>query len=271
MTVEENAQERIDYAGKLRTLSQQIPAAACHLKNGIAADAAGDLLAKAVTDFETILSALEFGDSDLNINAPETRRRSLAAIHELRAQWQPLETAANAMINGTATEADFDYLMSEDAAVLAASQRTLEELTEQYSNPNAVTRASLMMIDISGRQLMLTQQMSKDSCILGSAPTSDDVRSNLESTVGIFEASLEALRFGMPAVGIGAPPNAQISEGLQAVLDDWKTVQPMVASVVAGEQLDNAARTQKFQALNATMNQMSAVVAMYVAAAAPSE
>lgn len=271
MTTQDNAQERINYAGKLRMLSQQIPAAACHLNQAIATDAAASVLTTAVAEFEAILSALEFGNADLNINAPETRRKSLAAIHELRAQWQPLQAAAVAMTNANATEADINYVLTENLPVLAAAQRTLEELTEQYSNPNAVTRASMMMIDISSRQLMLTQQLSKDTCILASAPAAEDDRGNLETTVGIFEASLEALRFGMPAVGIGAPPNAQISEGLEAVVNEWSTVQPMIASVVAGETLDPATSAQKFERLNATMNQMDAVVAMYVAAAAPSE
>lgn len=267
----ENAQERINNAGKLRMLSQQIPAAACNLSQGVATDTAGALLATSVGKFDTILSALEFGDPALNIAAPETRRKTLAALQEVRDAWQPLQVAASAMTQGTATDGDVATVLSENVPVLNASQRTLAELTEQYSNPNAVTRASLMMIDIAGRQLMLTQQMAKDACILAGNPDAEDVRAELQSITGIFEASLEALRFGMPAAGINAPPNPEISQGLQAVLDAWTAVKPMIDSVIAGEQLDVAENAAIFEGLNATLNQMDPVVTLYVAAAAPGQ
>lgn len=271
MASADNAQERIDNAGKLRMLSQQIPAAACNLNQGVATDTAGALLATSVSKFDTILAALEFGDPALNINAPETRRKTLAALQEVRDAWQPLQVAASAMTQGTATDSDVATVLSENIPVLMTTKNMLVELTEQYSNPNDVTRASLMMIDIAGRQLMLTQQMAKDACILASNPDAEDARAELQSMTGIFEASLEALRFGMPAAGINAPPNPEISQGLQAVLDAWTAVKPRIASVIAGEQLDAADNAAIFEGLNATLNQMDPVVTLYVAAAAPDQ
>ena len=268
--VEENAQERINLSGKLRMLSQRIPAAACHLNRGISVTAAGPLLENATLEFDKILSALEFGDADLNIMEPETRRKSLARIHELREIWTPFQQAAETVSAGTATDAELGYLMNENMSVLAAAQLIVEELVKQYSNPNATTQASLMLIDISGRQRMLTQKMSKESCMIGSAHQTPQTTDDLTGTVSIFEASLEALRFGMPQVGIGAPPTAEIADGLQGVLDDWNGVAPLIAQVVETGELSDADHEIKFLGLNTTMANMNVVVGMYAQEARPS-
>lgn len=269
VTQEENAQERINFSGKLRMLSQRIPSAACHFNRGIETAGAGALLDGATAEFEQILTALEFGDEDLNVINPETRRKTLASIHALRELWEPFKAAADAVTAGTAGEAEFDYLLNQNMAVLGAAQLLVEELVKQYSNPNAATRSSLMLIDISGRQRMLTQKMSKETCIIGSAYQTPETRSNLEGTTQIFEASLEALRFGMPAVGIGPPPNPEIAQALDDVLENWTRVKPLIMEVTVSGALDDADHAVKFVGLNATMANMNTVVGMYAGAAQP--
>ncbi|MEJ8560111.1 type IV pili methyl-accepting chemotaxis transducer N-terminal domain-containing protein [Yoonia sp. GPGPB17] len=267
--IEENAQERINFSGELRMLSQRIPSAACHLDRGIAVESARALLEGATAEFEQILAALEFGDEDLNIIMPETRRKSLARIHELRALWGPFKAAADVVVAGTESEAAINYLLNENLAVLSAAQLVVEELVKQYSNPNAATRASLMLIDISGRQRMLTQKMSKETCTITGTHHIAETLEALGETARIFEASLHALRFGMPSVGVGPPPTAEISAGLAGVLEDWDAVKPFATEVLAGGDLDNDDHARKFMMLNITMSNMNTVVGMYTGAARP--
>ena len=151
--------------------------------------------------------------------------------------------------------------------MLAAAQLLVEELVKQYANPNATTRAMLFLIDISGRQRMLTQKVSKESCMLGGEFATDQTLTDLEGTIGIFEASLEALRFGMPMVGVNPPPNEEIFQGLNGVLEDWQVVTPYLTQIRAGDTLDEEANVIKFQGLNTTMANMNVVVGMYTAAA----
>jgi hypothetical protein len=42
----------------------------------------------------------------------------------------------------------------------------VSDLLAQYSNPNAMLQAIAMLVDISGRQRMLTQRMSKNFCLM---------------------------------------------------------------------------------------------------------
>ncbi len=268
-TPEENAEERINFSGKLRMLSQRIPSAACHLVRGVDVEGASALLNSAPAEFEKILTALEFGDPDLNIQEPETRRKTLARIHELRARWEPMKAAADAVANGTATDADIDYILTNNMNVLGAAIPLVSELVKQYSNPNAVSHANLMLIDISGRQRMLTQKMSKESCIAASSYRKDTTLDDLAGTMRIFEASLNALRHGMANVGIMPPPNGTISSGLDVVLTDWSEVKPMLTQVRTGDVLEPEKDAFKFRQLNTTMVNMNKVVGLYVQAAKP--
>jgi len=266
-TVEDNAEERINFSGKLRMLSQRIPSAACHFYRGIDQEGASALLVGATAEFEQILNALEFGDADLNIQSPETRRKTLSAISELRTSWDPLKSAATAIAEGTATSEDVALVLQQNLPVLRHAQLLVEELVKQYANPNATSRAQLMSIDISGRQRMLTQKMSKETCMIGGDYETDTTASDLAGTMGIFEASLDALRLGMETVGIAPPPNSEIAEGLDGVQADWTSVKPYVSQVLAGADLADDDNMLKFQGLNVTMANMNTVVGMYVQSA----
>ena len=271
LTGEDNAEQRINFSGKLRMLSQRIPSAACHLSRGIDVDGSSALMAAAPAEFEKILTALEFGDPDLDIMRAEARKKTLFKIHELRARWEPMKAAAEAVAAGTASDADIDYLLGNNMEVLAAAQSLVSELVKQYSNPNAVPFADLLLVDISGRQRMLTQKMSKESCILATPFKTPETLGDLEGTMNIFEASLDALRFGMSDVGIKPPPNPTISSGLEVVVYDWTAVKPMLQDVLAGTTLDTETEADKFRQLNITMANMNTVVGMYAAASKPAD
>ena len=271
LLIEDNAEQRINFSGKLRMLSQRIPAAACHLSRGIDVEGANALLIAAPLEFEKILNGLEFGDADLNIQQPESNRKSLHRIHELRARWEPLKAAVDKVQDGTATEADLNYILTENMGVLDAAISLVSQLVKQYSNPNAVTHANLMLIDISGRQRMLTQKMSKESCINRTEHSTPETTEQLQGTMRIFEASLDALRHGLPEAGINPPPNPTISAGLDVVYEDWNSVKPVLVEILSGRDLNDKADARKFQGLNTTMGNMNKVVGMYAAAAKPPE
>ena len=61
--------ERIDKAGRLRMLSQRIPAAACNVYAEINSGESEAILHDAILEFDQILAALEFGDESLGIEA----------------------------------------------------------------------------------------------------------------------------------------------------------------------------------------------------------
>lgn len=261
------AQERINLSGKLRMLSQRIPSAACHLAEGVDVEGSSKLLRDATFEFEKILNGLEFGDDDLNIIGNEKRGKTLAQIKDLRAKWEPVKAAAAGMIGGDVSEANLNLILDQNMAVLGSAKILVSELVGQYSDPASMLQAHSMLIDISGRQRMLTQKMAKESCMLASAHAKPDTVKHLSGTMEMFETSLMALVYGMPDAGINPPPNFDIEGGLGVVLGNWREVKPVLETLVAGGEISNEVEAAKFQALNTTMVNMNKVVGMYTAAA----
>lgn len=260
--------ERINFSGKLRMLSQRIPSAACHLAAGVDPKGARTLLSGAKDEFDKILNALEFGDADLNIKGEEKRRKTLAQLHDLRGKWEPFAATVDQIVAGNSSDENVMLVIKESMSILESAKLLVSEISGQYSNPAEMTQAGALVIDIAGRQRMLTQKMSKESCAAwaGHLPGATE---SLAGTMQVFEASLTALTHGMPAAGIKVPPTAEIAEGLYVVNKDWLGVKDMLVSVSTGNTPDADQAAQIFHQLNATMADMNKVVVMYTAAEKP--
>ena len=78
------ASERVEAAGLLRVLSQEMANAACHLQYGVDIERSHKLLNETKQKFTYILDALEFGSENINIIGPEKRRKTVVKIQDLR-------------------------------------------------------------------------------------------------------------------------------------------------------------------------------------------
>ncbi len=257
------AQERINFSGKLRMLSQRIAASACHFAEGVDPNASSALLAKDTAEFEKILNALEHGDDDLSIKGVEKRRKTLAKIETVKEQWAAMKSSAEAIANGDNSETHLNVVVSSNTELLKKAAILVTELVGQYSNPAEMVQADSMVIDIAGRQRMLSQKISKESCLLASHHENENTRSNLEKSMQVFEASLYALRNGMPSAGVKGPPTKEIAAGLELVNEDWMSVKPTLLEILAGTEVSIDVEADKYHKLNKTMADMNKVVGLY--------
>jgi len=255
--------DRMNYSGKLRMLSQRIPAAACNMEAGINADHSAEVLAATSAEFNKILNALENGDPSLGIIGKEPRRKTLAAIDDLKAKWEPVGAAAQlAMKEGMSPSLNVQ-LSQQNGPLLASAKLLVSELVGQYSDPASVIQSDALRIDIAGRQRMLSQKISKELCYTLSGIETDASREAMGKTVSTFDVSLTALREGMPAAGIQPSANPDIIAGLDVVAGHWAKLQPYFQKVMASETLDDTARGEAFEMLNILLKDMNKVVGIY--------
>jgi nitrate/nitrite-specific signal transduction histidine kinase len=260
---EASAQERIALSGKLRMLSQRIPAAACHAHRSIDKTASLELLAAAIAEFDRIVNGLEFGDAELNMPGAETDRKVLKALKDLHVTWDPFKVSADALVNGAGSLRELDLLLGQNMDLLNSAKALVVQIVAEYSNPNDMLQSHSMVIDIAGRQRMLSQKISKEACVAAGDHRTAETTSALSGTVDMFEASLNALRHGHQAAGIVPPPNSEISAGLEEIAADWKDVKPLLENVLANEVGGADAEATRFQMLNAIMAKMNTVVGLY--------
>ena len=257
------ASERVNYSGKLRMLSQRVVATSCTFAAGIDVDNSHPAMDAAREEFETIIHALEHGDPSLGINGAEKRRKTIARIGELNALWAVMSDELANVDESHESQALIAHLAEESGPLLEMAKLLVVDLSAQYSDPNALLQSHAMVVDISGRQRMLAQRMSKNVCLIASGLHVDSATAELAKTAEIFEVSLMALRSGMPSAGIIAPPNPGIAEGLDVVIADWTALKPFVTASLEGAKLDSEDRAAVFHAMNRMTGNMNKVVGLY--------
>lgn len=257
----ESASERVNFSGKLRMLSQRVAAGACNYGAGIAEADSLAVMIDAQAEFTKIASGLESGDDDLNILGAETRQKTIHAIHKLNDEWAGVSSAIDKIADGDDLPSNLSFVYQHNMDVLAKAKVLVSEISGQYSNPFEMVQANSLLVDYSGRQRMLLQKMSKESCQAWNG--SADAAEALDGTMQIFEATLVALRGGNPNAGIKASPTNEIASGLSGVWNDWIELKPTLESAVANKSVDDARRAEVFAKLNVMLVDMNAVVGLY--------
>lgn len=258
--------QRINFSGKLRMLSQRVVANACYVQAGIASEDSPAALQAAVDEFNLIMEALEVGNPDLGIFGPEERRKTLVGMEKLDELWIPVAELAQKVGSGQGTQDDVAWMAELSAPLLEMAVRLVAHLTGQYSNPTALLQSDAMLVDVAGRQRMLSQRMSKNTCLIAIGINVEAAQAELQVASTTFDASLDALYFGLPSSGIMPPPNAEIAQGLEVVRAKWADLQPVVDRAIAGEAINDEQLSIIFPGANAITGGMNTVVGMYSAA-----
>lgn len=257
------ASERINFSGKLRMLSQRIPAAVCYANADVEPEKSQEMFESASAEFHTILAALEFGDESLNIKGAEEDRKVLASIKKLHGQWDPFYAKVNEALSSGKTDELVKSLSMASDPLLEEAKLLVSEMVAEYADPTALLQSDAITIDIAGRQRMLAQRISKFSCM---AQTGVDIEVSVGAMTAareMYDVSVNALRFGMPAAGLSAPDSDAIVTGLDDVLADWADIQPTLDSVAAGENISKERMGELFNAMNTLTGKMNKLVGVY--------
>lgn len=257
------AAERLEAADRLRTLSHEVASAACHLSGGVAPDTSRKLMVEAKLDFIRIAAALRHGDADWKIIGEETDRAILADLDVLDAEWAVTEGAVRRIMDDPQDGEALGIIKTESELLYETSDHLLSELNAEYSNPMDLLQVDAILMDIVGRQAMLTQKMAKEACEIWSGNRSEDRITALIASKDMFELGIRALHDGMPELSIPPAPTPGIRYGLEGVLADWEIVQGHMELVKAGT-IGEAEKADLYARLNDKMYKLEDLVHLYV-------
>ena len=254
---------RINMSGRLRMLSQRIVGMACNQADGIEPVKSSENLQIAVAEFSTILNALENGNPDLRIIGPEQRGRTLIRITQLGEIWNQFGGVAGSISDAQGASDAIAVLARDSGPLLAGAIILVNDIVEQYFNPVVTIQAEAMTIDFAGRQRMFAQRMSKNVCLINMGLNEEVAIAELSKAYELFDATLGALQTGMPSVGVSAPPNQGVVDGLQVVVAAWDEMSPLLVRAMNGERFDDTTRAVVFNGMNDLTQKMNTVVGLY--------
>ncbi len=100
---------------------------------------------------------------------------------------------------------------------------------------HAADNISGKVINLAGKQRMLTQKMSKEALLVAKGVDAQANAANLQKTAALFDKTLNGLKMGDADLGLAKTDNADIVKQLDHVASLWANFKPLVDGIAAGE------------------------------------
>ena len=215
--------------------------------------------------FARVLKGLRFGDADLELQSVDdgSIHARLSRVEEIWPEFESLLLAATSK----------DDIAAEDVARIADMRLPLlgamHEAVNAYEEVSNKDRKAFSLaehlINIAGRQRMLTQKMTTEYLLIVYGHEVQENRERLAETIAMFETFLTGLILGDAKERIIPAPTPCIRAQLRAVERIWQEFKPMVAAVLKGGKADQDAIAD-VASLNVTLlTEMDNAVDLYEA------
>ena len=257
------AANRIVGGDILRALSQEIPAAVCHLHNNVDVEEAAELLEHSIVLFDTVADALLHGNVELGIIGPEERRKTVVELEQLIADWEPVHDAALAVLENPSDAENAAIVYDASEGMYDKTYHLLANLEGEYSNPSEILATDVMLLEVVGRMAAMNQRLAFDACMVWSHAGDGHHNEDLMQTMSIYENSLTALTVGMPALGIAPPPTEEIANKLAHIGDHWSDVHNLLVRIAEGEDVTTEERGYLYHELAVKLHSVEELELLY--------
>lgn len=227
--VEPDLKRKINVAGKQRMLSQRMARAACFAAQGVMAGDEDRIRAGAQAAFAAALDDLRHG-SDFRGMRAEQRPGVLAAMDAVEALWPDYA----AMLDRAAADPEALSQVADHALPVLKAANGVVMALEAANAGSGVSDDLARLINVAGRQRMLTQRAAKEYCLIAAGIDVAGNRAALAKTVALFDRSLEGLIAGDAELGLIAAPDETLLYQLDYVRDLWGPLRSQFTRVIDG-------------------------------------
>ena len=226
--VKENSKHVVNLAGKQRMLTQRISKLALECQTQMIPEAC-DLLGKYIALYDKTLKGFVNGDKDLNLT-PTKSKKALEQIAKIDSLWGKFALAALKVKSSKGKdEKALRFVLDNNEELLKQSDILVKIFEEEGAkNVSYIEKAMLKIVNIAGRERMLTQKMTKEKlAILDLKMT--DFKPKMQNSVKMFDVSLNGLIGGSKELGLPKATNPKIKAQLKKVSSIWKQIKPFYA------------------------------------------
>ena len=223
---EENVLKKsINLSGKQRMLSQYMAKLAVQIDLNVQKDKSIAELKKMSELYDKTLKGFKSADNDLGIKAA-TNAKVIEQIAVLEKEWNNFY----AQVQLLTSKKDKDgkalaYILNNNEKLLASSNELVKRYEASNTSTNYLEKARLRVVNVAGRQRMLSQKMTKEKLL--SIKSKKEYKIKLANTVKLFDESLETLIKGDASKSLAKPTNSKIIKQLALVSSIWEELKPL--------------------------------------------
>jgi len=211
---EENSLKRtINLSGKQRMLTQLMTKLSLQIEMNIQKD----------KSLKKLKQMADLYDSTLKDLKKTTSKKVLKEIASVEQVWTPFYKEINKFIEKK-NKKSLKYIIENNEALLKISNELVKVFEATNTSENYLEKVRLRVVNIAGRQRMLTQKMTKEKLLIAKG---EEYARKLKETMTLFDDSLKLLIKGDSKKMIAKPSNEKIVAQLNVVSKLWNELKPL--------------------------------------------
>ncbi|MEW8029886.1 MAG: type IV pili methyl-accepting chemotaxis transducer N-terminal domain-containing protein [Candidatus Thiodiazotropha sp.] len=250
----------INLSGRQRMLTQKMSKEMLLIANKIDVEGNRANLEKTARLFDTTLTGLRDGNAEMGLPATEGRV-ILKQLGKVRKLWDEFHSVVSEVVQGGSVDI---AKVAQLNLPLLKNMNTAVRLYEKEAK-KVTGKSAGVVINLAGKQRMLTQKMSKEMALVAVKHDMDNNKSNLRSTASLFDRTLKGLLDGDGDLELPGTKDKAIRDQLMVVADLWKEFKPLVERAagidVKGVSKDDLLRMSKLNL--PLLKEMNRAVKMY--------
>lgn len=229
----------LNLSGKQRMLTQKMTKEILLIALGIASDNNMANLRATSELFDRTLNGLRDGDQGLRL-PPTSSKRILRQLRKVAEIWNDYRLVVDKILaTGSVSKTQVALVAEKNLPLLKNMNKCVKLYEKDASSSGLKADPGLAVtINLSGKQRMLTQKMSKEFLLIAYGHDVDGNKLNLLETYTLFERTLNGLRDGDATLDLPGTQNPAIREQLDVVQNLWESFKP---HVVTGANMKTAA------------------------------
>lgn len=259
----------INLSGRQRMLSQKLTKELLLVALDLNKDTNLQNAAATAGLFDSTLRGLRNGDPALGL-PPTVAPQILQQLAAVDSAWTAYKAVADAIVAaGAITPEQVTRIAELNLPLLDQMNRCVKLYEEQASSGSmAENHALAVAVNLSGRQRMLSQRMTKEYLLLALDYQPEATRLKLGETTELFSRTLAGLRDGDAMLGLSSEINTpQILAQLDVVVRCWQTFEPHIRAAIDDREHAFTPEAQRKVAVESVrvLAEMNKVVSLYEA------
>ncbi len=220
----------LNLSGKQRMLTQKMSKEIVLIAMGHKTAANVKNLKETAALFDKTLKGLRNGEASLKL-VPTSNSRILRQLDKVDAIWAEFHPVVQTIIDqGSATKDQVALVAEKNLPLLKQMNKCVKLYEKDASKAGMSSDPGLAVtINLSGKQRMLTQKMSKEFFLISYGYDVPGNKLNLQETYTLFDRTLKGLLDGDPSLDLPGTTDSKIRSQLSAVQSMWNKFQPSMA------------------------------------------